>query len=186
IYEVPYGIKISDVLALCRAENAGAVQMAGAAGETVPASEFERQILFEDLSTGGSLIVFNEKRDLLDMVENFAEFFVHESCGFCTPCRVGGVLLRDLVKKVKAGRASNYDVQEMEKIASMMQKTAFCGLGSTAPNAVLDSLKKLPQIYQSRLQQSRFIPAFDLDAALGEAREIAGREDRHAHLEQNP
>ncbi len=186
IYEIPYGITVWEVLELCKAEDTQAVQIAGAAGITVPASEFDRKILFEDLSTGGSFIVFDNTRDLLDMVENFAEFFVHESCGFCTSCRVGGVLMKDLIKKVKNGRASNYDLQELENIAVVMQKTAFCGLGTTAPNPVLDTLQKTPHIYQSRLQQADFSPAFDLDAALEDARQLTGRKDRQAHLEQEP
>jgi [NiFe] hydrogenase diaphorase moiety large subunit len=159
------------------------VQVAGAAGATIPAREFRRRIAFEDVPTGGSFIVFDQHRDMLDMVRNFAQFFVHESCGFCTPCRVGGVLLRDLVEKVAAGAASQHDLDEMRHIGTIMRTTSHCGLGVTAPNPVLDTLDKFPEIYRRRLRSSDYAPSFDLDAALEEARRITGRNDAGAHLE---
>ena len=127
-------------------------------------------------------MVFNASRDMLDMVRNFAHFFTHESCGFCTPCRVGGVLLRDLVDKVCDGRAGEADLQEMQGIGELMKKTSQCGLGTTAPNHVLDTLEKFPDSYRRRLRHSGFEPAFDLDAALDEARAITGRTDSRATL----
>ena len=127
-------------------------------------------------------MVFNQERELLDMVQNFSRFFVHESCGFCTPCRVGGSLLKDLIDKVHAGQASRYDMSELRNIGNLMKSTSHCGLGTTAPNPVLDTLAKFPQIYERRLTQTRFEPAFDLDAALQEARDISGRDDAGAHI----
>jgi len=181
IYEYPYGVSIREILADCGARDAQAVQVAGAAGATVAASEFDRAIAFDDLPTGGSFMVFDKSRDLLDMVLNFSRFFVHESCGFCTPCRVGGVLLRDLVEKVHAGHASDYDLEEMRSIGSLIRTSSHCGLGTTAPNPVLDTLDKFPEIYRRRLTGNGFEPAFDLDAALSDARRIAGRDDETAH-----
>jgi [NiFe] hydrogenase diaphorase moiety large subunit len=177
IYEYPFGVSIRQVLQDCGAVDVQAVQVAGAAGTTIAAAEFDRVLAFEDVSTGGSFMVFNAARDMLDMVCNFAHFFAHESCGFCTPCRVGGVLLRDLVDKVCAGRASEFDLQEMRGIGKLMRQTSQCGLGTTAPNHVLNTLEKFPDSYQRRLRHSGFEPAFDLNAALDEARAIAGRSD---------
>ncbi|MBT8134950.1 MAG: NAD(P)H-dependent oxidoreductase subunit E, partial [Gammaproteobacteria bacterium] len=85
IYEYPFGVSIEQVLEDCGAHDTQAVQVAGAAGSTVPAQEFHRSIAFEDLSTGGSFMIFNQQRDMLEMVQNFCHFFCHESCGFCTP-----------------------------------------------------------------------------------------------------
>ena len=177
IYEYPFGVSIRQVLQDCGAVDVQAVQVAGAAGTTIAAAEFDRVLAFEDVSTGGSFMVFNAARDMLDMVCNFAHFFAHESCGFCTPCRVGGVLLRDLVDKVCAGRASEFDLQEMRGIGKLMQQTSQCGLGTTAPNHVLNTLDKFPDSYRNRLRHSGFEPAFDLNAALDEARAITGRSD---------
>jgi [NiFe] hydrogenase diaphorase moiety large subunit len=186
IYEFPFGVTIATVLDACGASDTQAVQVSGAAGRTIPPAEFGRRIAFEDVGTAGSFMVFNDERDLLEMVQNFADFFVHESCGFCTPCRVGGSLIRDLVTKVRDGHASRYDTEELRKIGAVMKAASQCGLGVTAPNAVLDTLDKFSRIYDCRLSQKHYEPAFDLDAALQEAREIVGRDDAGAHIGSGP
>jgi len=182
IYEYPFGVSIQDILQDCGATDTQAVQIAGAAGFTIPAAEFERCIAFEDVSTGGSFMVFNQQRDMLDMVKNFAHFFVHESCGFCTPCRVGCSLMKDLVDKVHSGHAGRYDLDEMRNIGVLIRESSHCGLGTTAPNPVLDTLDKFPQIYEQRIKHTSYEPAFDLDAALQDARDISGRDDAGAHI----
>jgi [NiFe] hydrogenase diaphorase moiety large subunit len=182
IYEYPFGVSIQNILKDCGAANTQAVQIAGAAGFTIPPAEFERCIAFEDVSSGGSFMVFNQDRDLLDMVQNFAYFFVHESCGFCTPCRVGSALMKDLVDKVHSGHAGEYDLDEMRNIGQLMRSSSHCGLGTTAANPMLDTLDKFPQIYETRLKHTAYEPAFDLDAALQDARDITGRDDAGAHL----
>jgi len=182
IYEYPFGVSIQDILKDCGATDTQAVQLAGAAGFTIPPAEFERCVAFEDVSSGGSFMVFNQQRDLLDMVQNFAHFFVHESCGFCTPCRVGSALMKDLVDKVHSGHAGQYDLDEMRDIGLLMRSSSHCGLGTTAPNPMLDTLNKFPQIYEKRLKHSAYEPAFDLDAALQDARDITGRDDAGAHI----
>ena len=182
IYEYPFGASIQHILQDCGASDAQAVQVAGAAGVTLPATEFNRCIAFEDVATGGSFMVFNQQRDMLDMVRNFAHFFVHESCGFCTPCRVGSSLMKDLVDKVYIGHGGQYDLDEMHKIGMLMRTSSHCGLGTTAPNPILDTLNKFPQIYNERLKHSSYEPSFDLDAALQDARDITGRDDAGAHI----
>jgi len=182
VYEYPYGVTIEQILSDSGASNSQVVQVAGAAGITLAADEFQRRIAFEDISTAGSIMVFNQQRNLLDMVKNFTHFFVHESCGFCTPCRVGTSLMKDLVKKVHSGHASEYDLGEIRNIARLMQASSHCGLGATAPNSVLDTLEKFPQIYDQRLKHTDYEPAFDLDASLEEARSINGRDDADAHI----
>jgi len=182
IYEYPFGVSIKQVLEDCGAANTQAVQIAGAAGTTLPVADAERCLAFEDVSTGGSFMVFNTDRRLLDMVQNFAHFFVHESCGFCTPCRVGGSLLKDLLDKLANGHATQYDVAEMKQIGALMKQASLCGLGTTAPNPVLDLLERFPQLVEDRLAHSGYEPAFDLDAALQDARDITGRDDAGAHI----
>lgn len=186
IYEYPFGVSIRQILDDCGAEDTQAVQVAGAAGSTIPPAEFDRKIAFEDLSTGGSFMVFDQQSDLLAMVQNFTNFFCHESCGFCTPCRVGGALMKDLVNKVVVGHATGLDLEEMKNIGLVMQQSSLCGLGVTAPNAVLDTLDKFPTIYIDRLANRGFEPAFDLDAAMEESRKITGRDDSKAHIQYEP
>ncbi len=183
IYEYPFGVTIRQILDDCGAENTQAVQIAGAAGTTLPITETDRCIAFEDVATAGSFMVFNNDRDLFEMVQNFTHFFAHESCGLCTPCRVGGELLKDLVDKLVNGHATHYDIGEIETIGALMQDASHCGLGSTAPSPILDLLKHFPQLVEKKLAHSNYEPAFDLDAALQEARDITGRDDAGAHIE---
>jgi len=184
IYEYPFGTPVSQVLADAGGTHAQAVQVSGAAGITLAPSEFDRCLAFEDLPTAGAFIVLGPDRDLLEMNRAFARFFAHESCGFCTPCRVGGRLLEALVEKVAAGRASAYDLKEIRQIGGLMRQASHCGLGQTAPNHLLDVMDKFPAIFQRRLRDQADIPAFDLDAALAEARALTGRTDVQTHREE--
>ncbi len=184
IYEYPFGVTVRRVLEDCGASDAQGIQMAGPAGHLISARQFDRRICFEDLATGGSFMVFNQSRDILDGIRNFTQFFMHESCGFCTPCRVGTALMRDLVVKVHTGHGTLYDLEEMRSLGRTMQVACHCGLGQTAPNPVLDSLEQFPEAYQKRLRATIFEPAFDLNAALEEARQITGRSDPGAYLHE--
>ena len=184
IYEYPFGVTVQRVLEDCGARDAQGIQMAGPAGHTVSAQQFGRRICFEDLATGGSFMVFDRSRDILDGIRNFTQFFVHESCGFCTPCRVGTSLMRDLVTKVHTGHGTRQDLEEMRKLGRIMQVACHCGLGQTAPNPVLDSLDEFPEAYERRLHSTAYQPAFDLNAALEEARQLTGRRDPGAYLNE--
>lgn len=183
IYEFPFGTSISDILTACQAHHTQAVQIGGAAGRLIPPGEFNRSLTFEDLATGGSFMVFNQSRELLNAIDNFSRFFRHESCGFCTPCRVGTSILVKLLEKVMVGHATTRDLDELGTLGNLMRQTSHCGLGHTAANPVLDGLEKFPDIFQSRLRSTSFEPAFDLDASLEEARKLTGRNDPGAHLE---
>lgn len=182
VYEYPFGVSIRDILRDCGAQDTHAVQVAGPAGHCIHPNEFDRRIAFEDLPTGGSFMIFDKRRDLLQIVNNFTHFFAHESCGFCTPCRVGTALLRDLVDKVCAGHGTRLDLSEMQNIAHVMQDASHCGLGHTATLTLMDALEKYPETWERRLKHTGFEPAFDLDGALEEARELSGREDPGAHV----
>ena len=183
IYEYPFGVSIKQVLDDCGAEDVQAVQIGGPAGTLIGRSGYKRIIGFEDLSTGGSFMVFGRKRDLLDIIVNFSRFFAHESCGFCTPCRVGTTLLKNAMNKIAKGQGTQYDLDEMERIGTLIKRRSHCGLGQTAANPILNGLQRFPQIFRQRLARGDFEPSFDLDAALEEARQITHRDDAAAHLE---
>ena len=174
IYEYPFGTRVSRVLADSGATDTQAVQVSGAAGTTLSVDGFERSLAFEDLSTGGSFMIFDQGRDLFEMVRNFAAFFAHESCGFCTPCRVGSTLLENLVEKLAAGRGSEHDLDQLRQLGEVMRRGSHCGLGHTAPNHVFDTLERFPHIYRDRLARkgsaSAFDPAFHPTVVPGEAR----------------
>jgi [NiFe] hydrogenase diaphorase moiety large subunit len=183
IYEYPFGVSIRQVLDDCGAIDVQAVQVGGPSGTLIGKTGFNRILGFEDLPTGGSFMVFGRERDLLAVIANFAHFFVHESCGFCTPCRVGTTLLKNGMDKIAGGHGTQYDLDEMKRIGALMKRRSHCGLGQTAANPILNGLQRFPQIFEQRLAHSVFEPYFDMDAALEEARQIAHRDDAAAHLE---
>jgi [NiFe] hydrogenase diaphorase moiety large subunit len=158
------------------------VQISGASGICIDASEFDRRIAFEDLPTAGAFMVFDESRDMFEVARNFVQFFAHESCGFCTPCRVGTTLLRKLMDKLAAGLGSPQDLAQITDLNALLQAASHCGLGHTACNPVLDTVKRFRPAYEQRLLTPDFVPAFDLDGALARARAMTGRDDPGAHF----
>lgn len=182
IYEYPFGVSVRQVLQDCGAINTQAVQISGPSGITVAASEFDRIIAFEDLPTAGAFMVFGQHRDMFEVARNFVHFFAHESCGFCTPCRVGTSLLRNMMDKLHNGHGSPYDFQEIENMNQLLLSMSHCGLGHTACNPVLDTIAKFRPAYERRLLQKDFTPAFDLDWSLEAARQMTGRDDSGAHI----
>ena len=182
IYEYPFGVTVRQVLADCGAENTMAVQISGPSGVCIGADEFDRRIAFEDLATAGAFMVFDESRDMFEVARNFAHFFAHESCGFCTPCRVGTAMLKATMDKIAAGHGTQYDLAEIDQLNRILLQSAHCGLGHTACNPTLDTLKRFRPTYERRLKSLDFEPAFDLDGALATARRMTGRDDAGAHL----
>jgi [NiFe] hydrogenase diaphorase moiety large subunit len=184
IYEYPFGTTIRKILNDCGAKDTFGLQIGGPSGVFIADTEFDRVLGFEDLPTGGSFMIFDRSRDVLEIVRNFTHFFAHESCGFCTPCRVGTSLLRNQLDKICAGHGAKGDLQELSHIAKLIRAASHCGLGQTAANPILSTLERYPEIYEQRLKVKTFEPGFDLDGALEIARRMAGRDDAHAHLEQ--
>lgn len=182
IYEYPFGVSIERVLEDCGASDVQAVQVGGASGMCVAGYEFHRRIAFEDVPTAGAFMVFDSSRDMFEVARNFVHFFAHESCGFCTPCRVGTTLLRDFMDKLGAGHGAKPDLADIEWLDRLLKNASHCGLGSSAPNPVIETLLKFRPAYERRLQSLDFEPAFDLDAALARARQMTGRDDAGAHL----
>jgi [NiFe] hydrogenase diaphorase moiety large subunit len=184
IYEYAFGTTVQTLLNDCGATDVLGVQMGGPSGAFISSQEFDRKLAFEDLATGGSVIVFNESRNIFDIVHNFTHFFAHESCGFCTPCRVGTSLLRKQVDKIYEGHGSAGDVAALEELCQLIKNYSHCGLGQTAANPVLTTLERYPELYQGKLKKISYEPGFDLDGALDIARRLAQRDDAGAHLSQ--
>lgn len=182
IYEYPFGVTLQQVLDDCGATAVEAVQVGGPSGALVSKKDFARQIAFEDLATGGSIMIYAAGSDLLKVVRNFTHFFAHESCGFCTPCRVGTPLLRKYLDKIASGHGTAYDREEMARLAKLVKKRSHCGLGQTAANPILDLLERFPQVCEQRLLHQDYEPFFNLDAALETTRRLSHRDDAEAHL----
>lgn len=183
IYEYPFGTRIGRILEDCGAHNTQAVQVGGPSGVCLSALEFGRRIGFEDVPTAGAFMVFNRSRDLFEVARNFAQFFAHESCGFCTPCRVGTELVVRRLDKLKKGYGSSEDVQVLYELDKLMHGATHCGLGAAACNPLRDTIAKFRPAYERHLTSLHFAPGFDLDAELSQARLATGRDDTGAHLE---
>ena len=177
VYELPYGLPLRALLALAGAEDAAAVQVGGPSGTLVGRDSFDRCLSFEDLATGGAVIVFSSRRNILEIVDYYLSFFVHESCGYCTPCRVGNVFLKKAIEKFRKGLANDDDVAYLKDLSATIIETSRCGLGMTSPNPVLSSLKNFPLVYAALTKPSKdgIKATFDIQSAIDGARGIARR-----------
>lgn len=145
VYELPWGTKVSELLSIVGAENTKAVQIGGASGICVPKSQFDRALAYEDCATGGSIMIFNESRKMLHVLKNFMEFFVEESCGQCTPCRIGNTKLLEGVEKIEKGSYTFGYVNTLKELGKTMQVASKCGLGQSSPNPFISILENFKE-----------------------------------------
>jgi len=145
VYEMPWGTKISELLQLVGAKNTKAVQVGGASGICVPKENFDRTLAYEDAATGGSIIIFNESRNMLHILKNFMEFFVEESCGQCTPCRIGNTKLLEGVEMIEKGEFTFAYINKLKELGKSMQVASKCGLGQSSPNAFISILENFKE-----------------------------------------
>ncbi len=179
VYEVPFGISLSEVLDMCGAEDTHAVQVGGPSGKMVGEADFDRAICFDDLATGGALMVFDSRRNVVEIVDEFMKFFIHESCGYCAPCRVGNVLLKERLDRLLAGNGEAADLDYLDELGQTVKITSRCGLGQTSPHPVLSTLESFRGEYEKLLGEpppDGRLAGFDIGSALGEARRLTGRE----------
>ena len=155
VFEFPMGITLKELLEKVDGTGAKAVQAGGASGHCVPASEFNRTIAFEDIPTGGSIIVIGPERDMLEVARNFMEFFVDESCGQCTPCREGNAKLLEGIERLQEGRCSMKYLRELCSLGETMQLASKCGLGQSSPNAFLSIVRNFKDEIMGRTNRQR-------------------------------
>jgi [NiFe] hydrogenase diaphorase moiety large subunit len=178
VYELPFGIKVKDLLKEVGAEDAQAVLIGGPSGQIIGQNDYNRTICYDDLATGGAVVVFGPERDLVEIAAEYMEFFIEESCGYCTPCRVGNVLLKKYLDKILAGKGEPQDLDLMQELGESIKTTSRCGLGQTSPNPVLTTLKNFRQLYEKRVKKypDGLQPMFDIRKALADAEKIANRQ----------
>ena len=176
VYEVEWGFTVNDILELVDAKNVQAIQVGGPSGNCIAPNEFNRKLAYEDLSTGGSLIVIGEQRDLLkEIVLNFTEFFIEESCGSCVPCRAMTVQYKNKLEKILRGNGVAEDIDQMLSWENVMISNR-CGLGQTAANPILSTIKNFRELYDAKLQKDTdFVSEFNLEAAVQESCKTANR-----------
>jgi len=149
-FEVPFGLTVEAVLDLCGGENAIAVQVGGPAGRMVGPQGYAARIAYEDLPTGGSIMVFGPGRNLLAVVHALLAWFEEQGCETCTACRAGTGMLREGLERIMAGRMEPSDMERLLRLARTMRSTSRCWLGRTAPGPLLSSYEALPALYAHR------------------------------------
>ena len=152
LVEVPMGTTLRDVIyeiggGIPNGKAFKAAQTGGPSGGCIPASLLDTKIDFDNLTAigcmmgSGGLIVMDEDNCMVDIAKFFLDFTVDESCGKCTPCRIGTKRLREMLEKITDGKATLKDLDELEELCYYIKENSLCGLGQTAPNPVLATLK---------------------------------------------
>jgi [NiFe] hydrogenase diaphorase moiety large subunit len=156
IYEIEWGMTVAELMEHCGAENPYFIQVSGPSGESISIKEKFRRISMldllaqKDLRCGGSFMIFNQSRDLVHILMNFSEFFKHESCGVCTPCRAGNFILQRKLVRLDHGLADMNDLKELSDWGQILKTTSRCGLGKSASNAIIQTLSKFPEYFSAR------------------------------------
>ncbi|MEZ4830351.1 MAG: NAD(P)H-dependent oxidoreductase subunit E [Bacteroidia bacterium] len=178
IYEIEWGMRVGDLLAMCEARNPWYIQVSGPSGIAISLKERNRRLCREDLLCGGSFMIFDKSRDLMQILLNFNNFFKHESCGICTPCRAGNFILNRKLEKIQIGLGSLRDLVELEDWGQTIRENSRCGLGQMSPNAIVDAIHKFPEYFDQRVDKSgsRLNKGFDLDAAVKAYEDAVGNE----------
>jgi len=166
LVEVPMGITLGSVVfdiggGIRNNKRFKAVQIGGPSGGCIPAEHLNTPITYESLPElgaimgSGGLIVMNEDTCMVDLARYFLDFIQEESCGKCTPCRVGTRIMLHLVTKICNGQGTMADLAKLEELAPQIAKTSLCGLGQTAPNPVLSTLRYFREEYLEHIQERR-------------------------------
>ncbi len=141
-----------------------AVQTGGPLGGCLSATHLDTPVDYENMRASGSimgsggLIVVDEDTCIVDLARYFLTFSESESCGKCTPCRIGTRILLETLEKIARGEGEDEDLDVLYRVADTMQRTALCGAGQTAPNPVLTTLKYFMNEYQTHIH-GRYCPA---------------------------
>lgn len=162
LIEVPMGTTINEIVneiggGVPAGKTLKAVQTGGPSGGVIPAKYMDMPVCYEELKKLGSImgsggmIVIDDSSDMVSLAKFYLDFTVDESCGKCAPCRIGGKQMLLLLDKINRGRGKKKDLELLKRIAVAMQKASLCGLGQTAPNPVLSTLRFYEEEYTNKL-----------------------------------
>ena len=152
LVEVPMGTTLREIVydiggGIPKGREFKAAQTGGPSGGCIPAEHLDTPIDYESLTSIGSmmgsggLIVMDDTKCMVSLAKFYLEFTVKESCGKCTPCRIGTKRMLEILEKLCSGEAEEYDIYKLEKLAINVKKASICGLGQSAPNPILSTLK---------------------------------------------
>jgi NADH-quinone oxidoreductase subunit F len=164
LIEVPMGVTLREIVeeiggGLAGGKRFKAVQVGGPSGGCVPAELADTPVDYEALTAAGAimgsggLVVLDESDCMVDVARYFLEFTQDQSCGKCTPCRIGTRRMLDILERLVAGDGRKGDLEELEHLARFIQKASLCGLGKTAPNPVLSTLRYFRSEYEAHLEK---------------------------------
>ena len=176
LVEVPMGIPlrtiIEDIGGGCpNGKKFKAVQTGGPSGGCIPASLLDTPVEYDTLTSigammgSGGMIVMDEDNCMVDIARFFLDFTVDESCGKCTPCRVGTRRMLEILERITQGKGEEGDIEKLEELATSIKSSALCGLGQTAPNPVLSTIKYFRDEYEAHIREKR-CPAHHCQALL--------------------
>ncbi len=162
LVEVPMGLPLRDIIykiggGIPNGKKFKAAQTGGPSGGCIPAELIDTPIDYENLTAVGSmigsggLIVMDEDTCMVDVAKFFLEFTADESCGKCTPCRIGTKRMLEILTRITQGKGHVGDVEKLERLAAVIKDSALCGLGQTAPNPVLSTIKYFRDEYDSHI-----------------------------------
>jgi NADH:ubiquinone oxidoreductase subunit F (NADH-binding)/Pyruvate/2-oxoacid:ferredoxin oxidoreductase delta subunit len=163
LVEIPLGMTLREMIFDIGGGIAGgrefkAVQTGGPSGGCIPAEFLDTPVDYESLAALGSImgsggmIVMDERDCMVNVAKYFIDFTRDESCGKCTPCREGTLRLMEMLEAITEGRGSEEDIDKLAKMSELIKKTSLCGLGQTAPNPVLSTLKYFRDEYEAHLE----------------------------------
>ncbi|MEG2085072.1 MAG: NADH-ubiquinone oxidoreductase-F iron-sulfur binding region domain-containing protein, partial [Clostridia bacterium] len=162
LVEVPMGTTLREIVediggGIPKGKKFKAAQTGGPSGGCIPAELYDTKIDYDNLIQIGSmmgsggLIVMDEDNCMVDIAKFFLEFTVDESCGKCTPCRIGTKRLLEMLTKITEGKGELEDLDKMEELCYYIKNNALCGLGQTAPNPVLSTLRYFREEYKEHI-----------------------------------
>jgi|LSQX01.3.fsa_nt_gb NADP-reducing hydrogenase subunit HndC len=162
LVEVPMGTTLREIIEVIgggipNGKRFKAAQTGGPSGGCIPASMIDIEIDYDNLVAqgammgSGGLIVMDEDNCMVDIAKFFLEFTVDESCGKCSPCRIGTKRLYEILEKITSGHGTMEDLDKMEKLCHYIKENSLCGLGQTAPNPVLSTYERFPEEYRAHV-----------------------------------
>jgi NADH:ubiquinone oxidoreductase subunit F (NADH-binding) len=158
VYEMELGSKLSElVIELASAKKMKMVQVGGATGRMIPQSMIETPLSYETILGSGAITVFDESRDVIDVMYRNMEFLADESCGKCIPCREGTEAMVEILERLTKGEGAEEDIEAIKDLSHVMMLSSLCGLGQAAPVPVLDTLNYFRKEYENRIEQSIFL-----------------------------
>ena len=166
LVEIPMGTPLRTIIeeiggGIPNGKKFKAAQTGGPSGGCIPASLIDTPVDYESLMSIGSmmgsggLIVMDEDICMVDIAKFFLEFTVDESCGKCTPCRVGTRRMLDILNRIVEGKGEEGDIERLEDLGNTIKATALCGLGQTAPNPVLSTIRYFRDEYEAHIKEKR-------------------------------